>query len=114
MPYSASVRIVATRVFERRARKLLSGPMRAAAELTIAVGPERWPIISGTGGCRKARVGLEGRGKRGGARVIYFFATRAGCVYLLDVYAKNEKEDLSDDDKEALRKVVRSIEAAAV
>jgi len=109
MPYSSPVRVIATRVYDKRAAKLLAGPARAAAELSIAVAPEHWPVIAGTGGCRKARIALDGRGKRGGARVIYFFATSAGRVYLLDVYAKNEKEDLSNDDKKALRAIVRAL-----
>lgn len=109
MPYRRELQLVATRVYERRAKKLLSGPAREAAELSIAVAPERWPVVAGTGGCRKARAAIDGRGKRGGARIVYFFATVAGRIYLLDVYAKNEKEELSHDDKQALRTIVRAL-----
>ena len=109
MPYIPPLSVIATQVYVKRAKRLMSGPARQAAELSIAVAPERWPVVAGTAGCRKARISLEGRGKRGGGRVIYFFATRAGAIYLLDVYAKNEKEDLTRDDKKALHAIVKEL-----
>lgn len=66
------MRIVATSGYERRVRKLLTPAERAAAELEIALAPELWPIIVGTSGARKARIARGGRGKSGGARVIYY------------------------------------------
>ena len=107
------MRVVATRVYDRRARKLLTPEERAAAELSIALAPDFWPVIPGTGGARKARVARGGRGKSGGARVIYFAMTMRGLLFLLDVYAKNEKGDLTDADKAGLRKVIEAIKAEA-
>jgi hypothetical protein len=49
-------------------------------------------------------------GKRGGVRVVYYLQTRAGIVYLLDVYAKNEKSDLTPADKRELRAIVSALE----
>ena len=54
MPYTPPIRVVATRGYDRRARKLLSEAERAAAELEIALAPAAWPVIAGTGGARKA------------------------------------------------------------
>jgi hypothetical protein len=68
---------------------------------------------SGTGGAHKARAARGGRGKSGGARIIYYVVTRKGVLYLLDVYAKSAKEDLTDAEKQEVRKLVAAIEAQA-
>jgi len=57
--------------------------------------PEAGDLIPGTGGCRKIRWKVQGRGKRGGARVIYFLRTEAGRIVLVAAYGKNEQEDVS-------------------
>ncbi len=59
--------------------------------------------MPGTGGIRKLRWGLEGRGKRGGARVIYFFHDPAMPIFALTAYAKNERADLSQRDRNDFR-----------
>lgn len=78
-------------------------------ETWIAGNPEMHPVVSGTGGVRKARWGRKGRGKRRGVRVVYFYRSSANHVFLLDIYAKNEKADLSTADKKALKKVVEQL-----
>jgi hypothetical protein len=105
------MRVVATRGYDRRARKLFTSGERAAAELEIALAPTAWPVIAGTSGARKARAARGGRGKSGGARIIYYVITRRGVLYLLDVYAKSAKEDLTDAEKREIRKRVAAIEA---
>src|SRR5438270_233185 len=65
--------------------------------------------IPGTGGVRKVRWSRKGMGKRGGARVIYYYHNQSAPIYLLTVYAKAEKENLSSDEKKAFQKVVRAI-----
>ena len=102
--------VVATRGYDGRARKLFTPAERAAAELEIALAPTAWPVISGTGGARKARAGRGGRGKSGGARIIYYVVIRS-LLYLLDVYAKSAKEDLTDAEKREINKLVAAIEA---
>ena len=104
------MRVLATAGYDRRARKLLTSAERAAGELEIAVTPLAWPVIQGTGGARKARVA---RGKSGGARIIYYVLIRRDVVYLIDIYAKSEKEDLTDAEKREVRKLVAALEAAA-
>lgn len=108
MPYTGAVRVVATTGYDRRARKLLTSDERKAAELQIAIDPTAWPVIQGTGGARKARVARGGKGKSGGARVIYCFWPTDRLLYLIDIYAKSDKEDLTDDDKKAIRDFIRS------
>jgi len=77
-------------------------------ERHIADDPERHPLIAGGGGMRKARWARPGRGKSGGVRVIYYFAA-PDAVYFIAVYAKNEKENLSDAEKQALAKTLQPI-----
>jgi hypothetical protein len=109
----SGMRVVATLGYDRRARKLFSPLERAAAELEIALAPTAWPVMSGTGGARKARAARGGRGKSGGARIIYYVVNRKGVLYLLDVYAKSAKEDLTDAEKHEIRKLVVTLEAQA-
>jgi hypothetical protein len=106
-----SMKVVATRGYDHRARKLLTPAERQTAELEIALAPTAWPVVSGTGGARKARAARGGRGKSGGARIIYYVVTRKGVLYLLDVYAKGAKEDLTDAEKHEIRKLIAAIEA---
>lgn len=105
------MRIVTTSGYERRVRKLLSPAERAAAELEIVLAPEAWPVVPGTGGARKARIARGSRGKSGGARVIYFAWTNRGVLFLINIYAKNEKEDLTDADKKEARRLVANLQA---
>jgi hypothetical protein len=107
------MRIVPTSGYARRVRKLLSPAERATAELEIALAPEAWPVVAGTGGARKARVARGGRGKSGGARVIYFAWTTRGVLFLINIYAKSEKENLTDADKKEIRRTVAALQATA-
>lgn len=66
-------------------------------------------VIQGTGGLRKIRIPMENIGKRSGARVIYIDIEIKECIYLLDVYAKNEKIDLSEKEKAMLKKLVNAL-----
>lgn len=56
--------------------------------------PEAGDVIPETGGCRKFRWKVQGKGKRGGARVIYFLRTEAGQIVLVAAYGKNELNDM--------------------
>jgi hypothetical protein len=82
----------------------------ARLEQSIAERPDAHPVVAGTGGVRKARWARPGMGKRGGVRAVYYFQTRADIVYMLDLYAKNEKSDLTAADKRELRAVVSLLE----
>ena len=56
--------------------------------------PETGDLIPGSGGVRKVRWGVKGRGKRGGIRVIYYARTRQGQIWMLTLYAKNVAETI--------------------
>ena len=67
--------------------------------------PEAGDAIPGTGGVRKLRAAVKGKGKRGGARVIYFYVTTRQTVYLLLAYDKSETDDISEGGKRVLRQL---------
>ena len=90
--------------YRRRADELLSGDL-------IAYEPACGDLIPGTGGLRKVRVGRGGSGKRGGARVIYYFYNAEFPALLVAIYAKNEKADVSAQDKRKFTTLVKEITA---
>ena len=103
---------IRTRTFSRRAKRLLPESEIARLEQSIAERPDAHPVVAGTGGIRKARWARPGMGKRGGVRAVYYFQTRAGIVYMLDIYAKSEKSDLTPADKRELRAIVAQLEGS--
>jgi mRNA-degrading endonuclease RelE of RelBE toxin-antitoxin system len=96
------MKIVPTTFYLKQASKLFSERERLAYEDEIAGFPERWPVISGTGGLRKARVAASGRGKRGGARLIYYAWISEDLVLMLHVYSKNDQDDLTHTQQKSL------------
>jgi hypothetical protein len=80
----------------------------------IAQHPDAGELIPNTGGVRKMRWPARGQGKRGGARVIYYFRDLNVPVYLLAVYAKGEKINLTEREKKQMRQMVERIASAAV
>lgn len=101
--------IAYTSVYEKRVGKILRAEERNAMELHVAHNPELHPVVAGTGGVRKARWGRQGKGKRSGVRVIYFYRSAADVVYFLDIYAKAAKEDLTPADKQLLKDLVNRL-----
>lgn len=76
-------------------------------QLALASRPDLGSLIPGSGGLRKLRWGLEGTGKRGGARVIYYWATKHDLILMLLAYAKARREDLDADQLRVLAKLVK-------
>ena len=91
----APMTVLETRAFLRKAGPLLSDSEREDLVAFVGANPEAGEIIPETGGVRKLRWALAGMGKRGGARVIYYFHNQQLPVFLLSIYAKNKKENLS-------------------
>ena len=91
------------------AKKLFSeGEIKALKEF-LCNHPGAGDIIPGTGGLRKLRWASSGRGKRGGARVIYYYDRPTWHVLLLTGYAKNRKEDLTEGEKKVFSAQVDAI-----
>ena len=96
--------------FESSARGVLDERGRQRMEQDLLKEPERGAVIGGTGGVRKLRVAMPGRGRSGGARVIYYYLAPKGRVYLLLAYAKHDAADLSPRGKALMRRLVRQLE----
>jgi hypothetical protein len=103
------VKIVYTTIYERKVRAVLTPLERNAIENAIANNPTRYPVISGTGGIRKARAARGGKGKRGGARIAFYFWQVESTVFMLTAYAKSEQEDLSADEKKQIKALVDAL-----
>lgn len=69
--------------------------------------PLKGDLIKGTGGARKIRMKISGRGKSSGARVIYYFVDFRGEIWFLEIYRKSTKTDLSENDKKRLYKFIK-------
>ena len=101
------VTVVETPEFVRRAGEIMADEEREGLISYLASHPTAGAVVPGAGGIRKLRWGLEGRGKRGGARVIYFYASLDVPLFALTVFAKNERADLSQDDRNAFRRLTK-------
>lgn len=86
--------------------RALSDEALLALQWALVVTPDAGPVIPGSGGLRKWRVALPGRGKRGGARLIYFWDKDRDRLFLLYLYPKNERGDLTRDQLKVLRGLV--------
>jgi hypothetical protein len=92
--------------YQRRAGKLLSEDERQDLVSYVAAFPREGDVIKGTGGVRKLRWRRGGQGKSGGVRVIYYFHSERMPLYLLTVFAKNERVDLTQRERNDLSKLV--------
>jgi hypothetical protein len=91
--------VVETPEFLSATRKLMDDEERAVLVDYLALNPTAGDLVPGTGGVRKLRWALDGRGKRGGARIVYFYHGAALPLFLLTAYAKNERANLSAADR---------------
>lgn len=76
-------------------------------ETILLENPKAGDAIQGTGGIRKIRIPVGNTGKRGGGRVIYVDIEIKETIYFINVYAKNEKDDLTEDEKKAFKAAVK-------
>jgi len=105
MTRTVPISVVETPEFLSASRKLMTAEERALLVDYLAYNPTSGDLIPGTGGVRKLRWGLEGRGKRGGARVVYFHHDAGMPLFALTAYAKNERADLSQQDRNDFRQL---------
>ena len=105
MTRTVPISVVETPEFLSASRKLMTDEERALLVDYLAYNPASGDLIPGTGGVRKLRWGLEGRGKRGGARVVYFHHDAGMPLFALTAYAKNEQADLSQQDRNGFRQL---------
>lgn len=98
--------VVETPWFLRDVASALTEPERQELVTFLAANPAAGVVMAETGGIRKLRWGTQGRGKRGGLRVIYYYHSEALPLFFLNVFAKNEKANLSQAERNELRSLV--------
>ena len=103
--------VAETQTFSRQADKLFSDDERRELIDFLANNPLAGDEIPGTAGVRKLRFGALGRGKRGGARVIYFYAGESMPIYALLAYAKSAKTDLTPAERRVVTTLATAIKA---
>jgi hypothetical protein len=101
------MRFVETPIFTRQIKEMLSEEEYRALQGALILRPTQGALIRGSGGLRKIRFGLRGRGKRGGARVIYYWHDGEESFYMLFAYGKNVQGDLTPSQLKTLRRIVR-------
>jgi hypothetical protein len=107
MTYTGVVIFLETPVFTRQIKELVEDEQYRLLQLRLVANPDAGDLIPRSGGLRKIRLGLAGRGTRGGARVIYYWVTAKSQIYMLVAYAKNVQEDLTADQLQMLRALVK-------
>ena len=84
-----------------------------ALQIMLLKDPKSGPVMEGTGGIRKVRFPLENRGKSGSVRVCYTDFEEYEVTYLITAFTKNEQENLTDDEKKVLKKMVKALKDEA-
>lgn len=107
-PRSSIVVIIETSIFTRQVQKLLSDDEYQQLQLELVERPDLGVVIQGGNGLRKVRWAAKGHGKRGGSRVIYYWAISRNQILMLLIYPKNVQDDLSPAQLSVLRKAVEA------
>lgn len=108
---AAFVEFVHLPSYVRSTKHTLDEEQQRQIELAICRNPNAGTVIRETGGLRKLRVALKGRGKSGGGRVIYFNRSVVGRVYLVLFYSKNVQANLSKAQKQQMRNLTATLRA---
>jgi len=90
----------------------MSDAERERTVLFLAENPQAGDVMKETGGCRKIRIAKDGEGKSGGYRVITWFGGGDISVFLLTVFAKGQKANLSKKERNALAKSTATLRAS--
>ena len=98
---------IETSIFTKQICELLNEDSYLSLQDALMFRPEAGDLIQGSGGLRKLRWGCEGRGKRSGIRVIYYFKNSRGQIYFLFAYPKNNQSDLTSEQKNILARLIK-------
>ncbi len=98
--------------FKAEATGLIGPDGIEAVAVYLIDHPDAGEVIPGSSGVRKLRWAAKGKGKRGGARIIYLYVVIAARIYLIRCYAKNVKTDLTGDEKKELRQIAAHLKGA--
>ena len=100
---------IETHTFTRMVTALRADDEYRGMQNELLEDPERGDLIKGGGGIRKMRYAAQGRGKSGGVRVIYYWIKDNHQIYMLVVYPKSKKDDLSDKEVAILHEFVKEL-----
>ncbi|TCT31664.1 RelE toxin of RelEB toxin-antitoxin system [Providencia alcalifaciens] len=103
---SHGIKFIETSIFTRQIKLIATDDELRILQNELIGRPEKGDLIQGTGGLRKVRMATGHKSKSGGSRVIYFLATKE-IIYFVMVYSKNEKDSLTDEEKNALKKLTK-------
>jgi len=96
--------------FVKEAKKILTDEQYDDLIHYVSVEYAKGAVMSGTGGIQKLRYAHQtGKGKSGAARVIYLVIDKKGCVHLIEIFEKNVKENLTQAEKNTLKKLVETL-----
>ncbi len=98
--------IVESSIFTRQVKALLTDEEYRFLQLRLTGQPEAGAVIKGSGGLRKTRWTAGGRGKRGGVRVIYYWAKERDRLVMLLIYSKSERDDMTPGQLKTLRRII--------
>ena len=101
------ITIVELPEFRKRSEKILTKDERDELLYYLAANPKSGILIQRSGGIRKLRWRSKGKGKSGGSRIIYFFHSVEIPLFLLTLFTKNEKVNLSNSEKNELAKMTK-------
>jgi mRNA-degrading endonuclease RelE of RelBE toxin-antitoxin system len=100
------MKIIETTVFTKRLRVFLKEEEYRKLQNELILNPGKGKIIRGSGGLRKIRWSIPGKGKSGGVRIIYYWVTIKEIILMLFIYSKNEQDDLTDEQLKILKSLV--------
>ena len=101
------MRFIETPIFTKIITALLDDEDYRRLQIALMLRPEQGPIIRGAGGLRKVRWAKAGAGKRGGLRVIYYWASKENALFMLYAYSKSDQADLTSPQARVLAQIVR-------
>ena len=110
MGYNKNMEIAETSIFTNQINKIISEEDYRNFQNQLILSPKSGVLIRGTGGIRKIRVQASGRGKRGGARVLYYYFIPGNRILMLLIYKKNTQDDLTPKQKKILSDIINSEE----
>jgi hypothetical protein len=98
--------IVETPIFTKLINETMSDDEYKELQEALVIKPDLGVLIKSSGGLRKVRWSVDGRGKRGGVRIIYYWMTENEQLYMMYIFPKNTQENLTDAQTKALRQIV--------
>ena len=112
MDDARDLRVLQLPKFKAEATELIGADGIEALAVYLSDHPDAGAVIPGSGGARKLRWAAKGKGKRGGARIVYLYVVIAARIFLIRCYAKNLKSDLTAEEKKQLRQIAAHLKGA--